>query len=92
MPPTAGPSPGVSAPVPVAASGVPGVGPSSGPPPIVLEDSDSDEGVQTLAVPFRSGSSDTYLPMLSTDDSWSTDPEFRYYKPFAPFLPSSSIS
>ena len=49
-----------------------------GPPAIVVEDTDSDSGVQTLAVPFRSGSSDAYLPMLSTDDSWTTDTEFRY--------------
>ena len=49
-----------------------------GPPAIVVEDTDSDSGVQTLAVPFRSGSSDAYLPMLSTDDSWTTDNEFRY--------------
>ena len=78
--------------VPAAAVAVPGPssapfavpGPSgavpavAGPPPIVLEDTDSDSGVQTLAVPFRSGSSDAYLPMLSTDDSWTTDTEFRY--------------
>ena len=82
--PIAGPIAGPShaAAIPVAASGNACVAPaviSSGPPPIVFEDSDSDPGVQTLAVPFRSGSSDTYLPMISTDDSWSSDTEFRYY-------------
>ena len=49
-------------------------------PPIVLEDTDSDDpDVQTLAVPFRSGISDTYLPMISTEDSWSSDSVFRYF-------------
>ena len=47
-------------------------------PPIITEQSDSDEDVQTLAIPFRSGNSDTYLPMLSVDESWSTDTEFRF--------------
>ena len=47
-------------------------------PPIVLEETDSDDpDVQTLAVPFRSGISDTYLPMISTEDSWSSDSVFR---------------
>ena len=72
-----------SIPTPVAASGAPAAPPisavPSGPPPIVLEDSDSDNGVQTLSVPFRSGSSEAYLPMVSTDDSWSSDTEFRYF-------------
>ena len=66
------PAGGASATLPVAA-----VNPSA-PPPIVVEEADSDDGVQTLAVPFRAGSSETYLPMVSTDDSWSTDAEFRY--------------
>ena len=51
---------------------------SSAPPPILVEDSGSESDVQTLAVPFRSGNSDTYLPMLSVDDSWMTDVDFRY--------------
>ena len=50
---------------------------SSAPPPILVEDSGSESDVQTLAVPFRSGNSDTFLPMLSTDDSWITDVDFR---------------
>ena len=50
---------------------------SSAPPPIILEDEDESEDVQTLAVPCRAGSSETFLPMVSTDDSWSTDTEFR---------------
>ena len=62
-PPVAGPS----LPVPV----------PSGPPPILLENSESDDDVQTLAVPVRSGSSEAFLPMVSTDDSWTTDTEFR---------------
>ena len=51
---------------------------SSVPPPILVDDSGSESDVQTLAVPFRSGNSDTYLPMLSTDDSWISDVDFRY--------------
>ena len=73
-----------SVPTPVAASGasaapppIPAPAAASGPPPIVLEDSDSDNAVQTLSVPFRSGSLEAYLPMVSTDDSWSSDTEFR---------------
>ena len=66
--PVAGPS--RPPPVPTAAA--------SWPPPIVVENSDSDEDVQTLAVPIRSGSSEAFLPMVSTDDSWSTDTEFRF--------------
>ena len=78
--PIAGPSNAHT--IPVAASGPSCIAPAaapSGPPPIVLEDSDSESGVQILAVPFRSGSSDAYLPMISTDDSWFSDTEFRYY-------------
>ena len=51
---------------------------SSAPPIITEPQSDSDEDVQTLAIPFRSGNSDTYLPMLSVDESWSSDTEFRF--------------
>ena len=52
---------------------------SSSAPPIVAEDSDSeDPNVQTLSVPFRSGNSDTYLPMISVDESWHSDAEFRF--------------
>ena len=48
-------------------------------PPIVAEESDSDDpDVQTIPVPFRSGNSDTYLPMISLDDSWHSDTEFRF--------------
>ena len=69
--PVAGPSGAPPVPVPIQAS-------SSAPPPIVLENSDSENDVQTLAVPFRSASSEAYLPMVSTDDSWATDTEFRF--------------
>ena len=69
--PVAGPSKPPPVPVPVSAAS------SSAPPPIVLENSESDDDVQTLAVPFRSASLEAFLPMVSTDDSWSTDTEFR---------------
>ena len=46
--------------LPAAASGVP--------PPIVLENSESDEDVQTLAVPIRSGSSEAFLPLKSRNE------------------------
>ena len=67
--------------IPVAgpSSGPPVIAPLSGaPPPIALEHSESDDEVQTLAVPVRSGSSEAFLPMVSTDDSWSSDTEFRF--------------
>ena len=52
---------------------------SSSASPIIAEASGSeDEDVQTIAVPFRSGNSDAYLPMISVDDSWSSDTEFRF--------------
>ena len=52
---------------------------ASSAPPIVAEESESDDpDVQTLAVPFRSGNSDTYLPMISLDESWHSDTEFRF--------------
>ena len=66
--PVAGPSPAV--PAPVISSSVP--------PPIVVENSDTEADVLTLAVPFRSASSEAYLPMISTDDSWASDAEFRF--------------
>ena len=60
-------------------SGMAGPSRAAPAPPIVLKDTDSDDpNVQTLAVPFRSGISDTYLPMISTEDSWSSDSVFRY--------------
>ena len=68
--PVAGPS---SAPAPA-----PVLPASSAPPPIILEDEDEPEDVQTLAVPCQAGSSDAFLPMVSTDDSWSSDAEFRF--------------
>ena len=67
-------------------SGVAGSSRAAPAPPIVLEDTDSDDpDVQTLAVPFRSGISDTYLPMINTEDSWSSDSVFRYVS-FSLFL------
>ena len=74
--PVAGPSSAPSVSAPVAAS-------SSAPPPIVVENSESDDEVQTLAVPFRSSSSEAFLPMVSIDESWSTDTEFRFVLQFA---------
>ena len=52
-----------------------------GPPSIpVINDSDSDPEVQSLTIPFRSGSSssENFLPMVSTDDTWITELEFRF--------------
>ena len=70
--------PAVAAPVPVAGpSSAPVLPVPSVPPPIVLEDDEAD-GVQTLAVPCRAGSSEAFLPMVSTDDSWTSDAEFRF--------------
>ena len=86
--PATRPSIPVPAPIPVPASipvastsrsAAPPILPSSSAPPIVAEDSDSeDQDVQTVAVPFRSGNSDTYLPMVSLDDAWHSDAEFRF--------------
>ena len=85
---SAKPSVPVVPPIPVAStsrSAAPPILSSSSAPPIVAEDSDSeDPNVQTLAVPFRSGNSDTYLPMISIEDSWHTDLEFRFV--FVPFF------
>ena len=55
-----------------AASGVPAIQ--------VLNDSDSDPDVQSLTIPFRSGSSssENFLPMISTDDSWISEQDFRF--------------
>ena len=80
VPPSKSPAPPVAAPVPsTSRSTAPPVLPSSSAPPIVAEDSDSDDpDVQTLPVPFRSGNSDTYLPMISLDESWHSDNEFRF--------------
>ena len=46
----------------------------------VINDSDSDPDVQSLTIPFRSGScsSENFLPMISTDDSWITEQDFRF--------------
>ena len=76
------PSIPVAASIPVAStsrSAAPPIPSSSSAPPILAEDSDSeDQNVQTVAVPFRSGNSDTYLPMVSLDDAWHSDAEFRF--------------
>ena len=70
----------ISSPAPATAPGPsPVAGPSRSAPPIVFEEPDSEEDpdVQTLAVPFRSGISDTYLPMISTEETWFADSIFR---------------
>ena len=67
-------------PAPATAPGPsPVAGSSRSAPPIVVEEpeSEDDPDVQTLAVPFRSGISDTYLPMISTEDNWFSDSIFR---------------
>ena len=52
---------------------------SVGPPAIdVIHDSDSDPDVQSLTIPFRSASSELFLPMISTDDAWVNNVELRY--------------
>ena len=89
--------PGVSVPVapPVAAANVPSIpvipdnsqefSTSQGPPPIQVLQSDSeddDADVQTVTIPFNSASSSTFLPMISIEDRWSTELEFRYINIF----------
>ena len=46
----------------------------------IVNDSDSDPEVQSLTIPFRSGSSssENFLPMVSTDDNWISELEFRF--------------
>ena len=42
-------------------------------------DSDSETEIPSLALPFRAGSatSENFLPMISTEDTWLSDPEYR---------------
>ena len=59
---------------------------SQGPPPIQVLESESDEDdadVQTVTIPFNSASSSAFLPMISVEDRWSTELEFRYFLFFA---------
>ena len=54
---------------------------SQGPPPIQVLESESEEDdadVLTVTIPFNSASSSTFLPMISVEDRWSTELEFRY--------------
>ena len=56
---------------------------SAGPPQITVIDSDSpeeDADVQSITIPFRSVSSGAFLPMISVDDKWFSEQEFRYFK------------
>ena len=41
------------------------------------EESDSDSEVKTLTIPFRSASGN-FLPMITTEDKWITELEFRF--------------
>ena len=62
---------------------------SQGPPPIQVLQSDSEEDdadVQTVTIPFNSASSSTFLPMISIEDRWSTELEFRYIFHFLKFF------
>ena len=67
-------------PVPVVAS----VPASAAIPPITVFsaasqaalESDSDSEVKTLTIPFRSASGN-FLPMITTEDKWITELEFR---------------
>ena len=45
----------------------------------VVNDSDSDPDVHSITIPFRSSTSENFLPMVSTDDTWITELEFRYF-------------
>ena len=75
------PSASAASAVPVV-SGSPDFLPSQGPPPIQVLESESDEDdadVQTVTIPFNSASSSTFLPMISVEDRWSTELEFRYF-------------
>ena len=51
----------------------------SHPPGSNQTDSDSDTEIPSLALPCRAGSaiSDNYLPMISTEDKWLSDPDYR---------------
>ena len=60
-----------------AVSGSSGAGPNSGPPAISVIDPDSDPDVQSITIPFRSASSTNFLPMISVEDKWITELEFR---------------
>ena len=57
--------------------------PSAGPPQITVIDLDSpeeDTDVQSIMIPFRSASSGAFLPVISVDDKWFSEQEFRYSK------------
>ena len=53
----------------------------SGLPPAVSNqsDSESDTEIPSLALPCRAGSaiSENFLPMISTEDKWLSDPDYR---------------
>ena len=75
--------------IPIIASGMPSVAPIqsfsnvAAPPSIaVVNDSDSDPDVQSITIPFRSSTSENFLPMVSTDDTWIAELEFRYFDYF----------
>ena len=78
-PPVVTPNPTpISVPAPVA-------GPSAIPPITVFSaasqaastvESDSDSDVKTLTIPFRSASGN-FLPMITTEDKWISELEFR---------------
>ena len=53
---------------------------AAGPPVISVIESDSDTDVQSFTIPFRSAFSSTFLPMISVEDTWMTELEFRLKK------------
>ena len=53
---------------------------ATGPPAIsVIPEAEEDPDVQSFAIPFSSTSSVNFIPKISTEDSWMTELEFRFY-------------
>ena len=53
---------------------------ATGPPAIsVIPEAEDDPDVQSFAIPFSSTTSVNFIPKISTEDSWMTELEFRFY-------------